>query len=328
MPAGNLALLLLATASTGGAIPSGPAVSGLCNDEADRYLRLSMGRAFGGNVRALVDQRDPTGGPDRVRARVTRDAKGRMKTVLVRPDRIKGLMIIDDGERMIVVLPHDKRVLDQDSAARDEDALDKRLKLVRKNYRLSVEPGRETIGRRTVVLTARARHKGIDSRRYLLDAETGYPLRHDVMTESGTENLFDTVSISFPDSLKEDTFARPSTKGHQVSRYDAPQNFTAGAGKARIGFEPVVPANLPFGFRITGTQLNDTPDWRSVVYHATDGLIKANVYEWMTSPSDAKLLSGGGRSIARKGGRTVMVVADGSALVRARLLDVFLATIP
>lgn len=317
MPASSLAAL--AALSLVGT--AGPGEGG---SEAERYLRLCLGRSFGQAVIATLDQRDPTSGSGRVRAQIVRDARGRMRTSILSPPALQGNEILDDGRRMSVLLTKEKLVMIQDSPAVGEGSLDGRIALVGKNYRLSVTPGPKMFERQTVVLEARARWRGIESRRYLLDAATGYPLRHDILVAGGTDNLFSVVSLKFAERAPRGFFQPFSTSGRQVVRYASAASLKVSEAKARVGFDPVIPKELPFGFRISHIGLNDTPDWRSVVFRASDGLIKAHIYEWVSNPADAGLKDVRGRSIGRRGGRTVMVVSDGSTLVRSRLLDTVL----
>lgn len=314
MPGSSLAVLAALTFSGGGGAPS----------EAERYLRLSLGRSFGRCVFATLDQRDPTGSSGRIRAEMVRDERGRMRTSILQPEALRGNAILDDGRRMSVRLDKEKLVMIQDSPALAEGNVEARIELIRKNYRLSLNPGPRTFDRSTVVLEAKARWRGIDSRRYLLDAATGYPLRHDIVTETGVDNLFTTVAFRFAEDAPRGTFRPFSSKGRQVVRYASATALKIADAKVRVGFEPAIPKDLPFGFRVSHVGLNDMPGWRSVVLRASDGLVKASIYEWMSNPADAELKDARGRSIGRRSGRTVMVVSDGSALVRVRLLDAVL----
>lgn len=332
MPVTSVAFALLALGQ-GYGLPSVPippteasAALGECAPDAERYFRLSIGRSFGRCVFATLDQRDPTGA-GRIRAEMVRDTRGRMRSAIVAPAALAGNAILDDGKRMSVLVDREKLVMVQDSPALTEGDPEARVGLVRKNYRLSVAPGPRAFGRATVILDARARWNGIDSRRYRLDAATGYPLRHDVVSEAGTENLFDTVALRFADRAPRGTFRPFSRGGRQVVEYASVAALKPGEARTRAGFEPAVPRELPFGFRVSTIGINDAPGWRSVVVRASDGLVKASVYEWMSNTADASLGDGQGRSVGRRGGRTVMVVSDGSTLVRARLLDAVLDTI-
>ncbi len=320
MAGASLALLLL----TGGRACGGDA-------EAERYLRLSMGRSFGRAVVAMIEQRDPfslDGGGERVRAKVERDARGRVRSSIARPLRLQGVTILDDGERMTIRLPDERLVIEQDSPAREDGPAEARLALVRGNYVLRVGPGPETLGRATVTLEARARRRGIDTRRYLLDAATGFPLRSEIVNEGGTETIFEAVMVRFVARLPERTFERGPTDGFQVVRYESPARPRPGEAVRRMGFEPAVPKDPPFGFRVTGVAMLQTPRWRAVAVRLTDGLVKASVYEWIAGPEDSALADAKGRSVGRRRGKTVLVVAETSALVRARLLDAVLDAMP
>lgn len=317
MPAGSVTALFALTLGFGSRV-SEPA------PDAEGYLRLCLGRSFGRAVFATLDQRDPTRDSGRVRAKIVRDDRGRMRSSILEPETLRGNEILDDGRRMMVLLGKEKLVMIQDSPSSGEESLTSRVALVRKNYVLKLSSGPKAFDRPTVVLEAKARWRGIDSRRYLLDSATGYPLRHDVVGEGGTDNLFLVTAIRFAPRAPRGYFREFSTTGRQVVRYGGVGQLKPGEAKARVGFEPVIPRELPFGFKATQVGLNDMPDWRSVVFHASDGLIKASVYEWTSNESDAALQNVRGRSIGRRSGRTVMVVSDGSALVRARLLDAVL----
>ena len=328
MPAASLAALVFAVPSFGDA-------------EAERYLRLSMGRSFGRPIVAMMEQRDPfaltTSGPDaggeRVRTKIERDAKGRVRSTILRPLRLQGVTILDDGRRMTIRLPDQKLVIEQDSPALDDAPVEDRLDLVRSNYTLKAFIGPETLGRPTVLIQATAKRRGLDTRRYLLDAATGFPLKSELVSSAGRETVFETMMLRFVKELPDRTFRQRPTRGFQVVRYASPTAPKPGEALRKLGFEPAIPQDPPFGFRVTGVAMIESSRWKSVTIRLTDGLVKANVYEWTTGPEDAALgdgtvQDGRGRSIGRRRGRTVLVVAETSPLVRARLLEAVLEALP
>lgn len=329
MPAVSLALLAFAT-------PLAPEPSSTLSDaEAERYLRLSMSRSFGRPIVAMMESRDPfsldgTGKmvPERVRTKIERDERGRVRSTILRPLRLQGVTILDDGRTMTIRLPDQKLFIEQASPALDDLPADERLALVRRNYALKAFPGPETLDRPTVLLQASPRRRGMETRRYLLDAATGFPFRSEVVGGGSRETVFETMMVQFPERLSGRIFRPRSTKGYQVVRYETPAPPKPGEALRKLGFEPGIPKGPPYGFHVTGTAMLEASRWKSVAVRLTDGLVKAVAYEWKTGPEDAAIADGAGRSVGRRRGCTVLLVAEAPAGIRAKLLDSILDALP
>jgi hypothetical protein len=92
---------------------------------------------------------------------------------------------------------------------------------------------------------------------------------------------------------------------------------------AALGFEPVFPADLPYGFEVQDAQVNDSQSWKSVAVRITDGLIKGTVYQWQSS-AKVKIKTMVGTSIGDSNGIRFAVTADVPEAVRQKLLKTFI----
>jgi hypothetical protein len=134
---------------------------------------------------------------------------------------------------------------------------------------------------------------------------------------------FDTKEIRFPRAIETNRFRLDPVGEPKVVRYENPDNLTKATAAKQIGFEPIVPASLPMGFRIQGIQTNDGKSWRSVAMRLTDGLVRATVYQWQSKPGSHDPHSIENSSVIDTGSLKIMLVTDLPASVRRKILDAF-----
>ncbi len=290
--------------------------------KARELLAKSLRRAFDVNVVAIIMQRDATDPGTFQRVKVERAADGRTHHTILQPLRLQGVESVDDGDRMRVFLPDRRMMIDQDSPQHDFPDLSKRMKLASKNYTFRIEGKPVVAGRQAWTVEAVPRHDEMDVRRYVIDEKTGYPLRLETISGEGKRKLFfDTKEIQYPENVDERVFTLRPLGGVKLIRYDKPK-FMASASECAsyVGFTPVEPESLPFGFIVQEVQYNETPDWRSIATRLTDGLARATVYQWRLTSKEVQVSSLEDSTVLDRDGVRFMIVSDLSPSIRERLL--------
>lgn len=294
---------------------------------AQEVLRKSMNRLFSVNIRAIITQRDPAldGGYQRVKIERAKD--GRVHCVILQPLSVQGVESMDDGTRYRVFLPDQKMVIDQDSTLKIPCDADDRVVLAQRNYSLKFSDSHTIAGRPTWCVLANPKHDGLDTRKYFIDQQTFYPLRMETVGQEGEVRVnFDTKDIQYLDELSESTFVKSPVGAVTTIRYDRPPTFLSKAkAKSLMGFVPIVPTDLPMGFKLQEMQLNKTSQWKSLVIRLTDGLVKATVYQWIPSEDSGEVSSLEDSTTIDVRGLRLMLVSDIREPVRKQMLEAFIA---
>ena len=294
------------------------------DSDARDLLERALGRSFGVNIVAIISQRDPRGEDSFQMVSVERDKAGRTHHTVLQPLRMQGVESVDDLLRFRMYLPDKGLLIDQDSPQRHPCDARWRTELACQNYELRLIDTGNIAGRRSTRIDAVPRFANIPARRYYVDAATGYPLRLEMMDVDGAWTTgFDTKEIRFPRAIETNRFRLDPVGEPKVVRYENPDNLTKAAAAKQIGFEPIVPASLPLGFRIQGIQTNDGKSWRSVAMRLTDGLVRATVYQWQSKPGSRDPHSIENSSVIDTGSLKIMLVTDLPASVRRKILDAF-----
>ena len=310
-----LALLAGATLALAG--------GGQQGESAADLLRKSMGRRFPVNVVAVILQRDPAAEGTYQRVKVARAKDGKARHTVLQPLRMAGVEQVDDGELLRVYLPDRRSVIVQDSPQKESAEPEERIAQAKRNYVFSVGGKERIAGRTAVRVVAEPKADDMAIRRYYLDEKSGYPLRLEVVGDRGElKVIFDTVAIEFPDRLNRDVFAMNALPGTETIRYTRPKTLSSRAqAQAVVGFRPILPERIPYGFNVQEMQYNPGPGWKSVVIRLTDGLVRATVYQW--KPNGKKIESVEDSSAIEVNGIRLMIVSDLPAPVRMRILQSF-----
>ncbi len=296
------------------------------DNRAKELLAKSFQRSFGVNIIALIEQRDPSNVGEMQLVKVERSRAGSTRHQILRPLRSQGVMSIDDGERSMMYLPAENMVINQESPQKADGDIEFRVNLTAKNYQLSLESGPDIAGRETTIIIAKPRESWLDERRIYLDGKTAYPLRHEVVRGNKVELQFTTKDIQYPPTMSSEIFRMRKIGGVTELRYDRPADLKdPKQAEKLVGFIPIVPKNLPMGFKVQSIQVNETEELASVAVRITDGLVRATVYQWRQSEEDDKVASMDNRTAGTKRGIRVMLVSELGASVRKKLLDAFVA---
>ena len=294
-----------------------------CGDDADAWLLKSMRRNFSTHVIAVIIQRDPSDDDQHQTVRVERSKDGKVHHVVLQPLRRQGTESVDDGRRLRVYLPDQNVMIDQASPHLQEDDAGTRWKLAKKNYDLKFGEAVKIAGRETRCIVAVPHDSRMETRRYYVDRKTGYPLRMETISDDSPRRIiYDTREIQFPAEIDRERFEMNPVGGARVLSYDPPQSLKPADAKRKLGFSPILPSNLPMGFKVQDMQLTTSDRWRALAVRVTDGLVKATVYQWLSS-DQVKIRSMEMGTSGTVGDVRLLVVSEMSTEIRRDLLRAF-----
>ena len=297
-----------------------------CADRPEDWLGKSMKRSFPVHVVAVIVQRDPSGDDLYQTVRVERSKEGKTHHVVLQPLRLQGMESVDDGDRMQMFWPDQNIMIDQVAPHHMEDDAALRLKLAKANYEITFGESLKVAGRDAKCVVATPREPRLETRRFYLDSQTGYPLRMEIVPPGQSRKLvYDTKDIKFPASLDSDRFRMKPLGSARKLTYDPPEKLRPSDVKRRLGFEPILPEKMPMGFKMQEMQLTNSDNWRALAIRLTDGLVKATVYQWRAA-DNVKVRSLENGTSGSAGALRILVVSDMPLELRRELLRAFSRT--
>jgi outer membrane lipoprotein-sorting protein len=248
-----------------------------------RHLLLeSMSRQPIANVRVIISQRSYYASTVFQTVKVEMSKEGKKHSIVLSPLSLAGVEGVDDGVTLRTYTPDDQEVIEQPSASHEEDDVQFRMGLVDRNYTLRIDGKAKIAGRDVVVVQATPKAEDLETRCYSIDEKTGFLMRFETCKEGQAPMLhFETKMVQFPAEFSDGTF-RIEASFARVEHYNrkcvSPQS--AEKLRAELGFQPVVPGTLPYGF--VAQELQTSTDSRSpaLIVRITDGLAKVTVLEW------------------------------------------------
>ncbi len=296
--------------------PAGPWPDARARD----LLLKSMKRSRCTDVSAIVVQDSPGG---TLQIKLERAEDGFERQTILQPLSMQGVTTVDDGTRWMTLWPDERRVLQQESPRLWQADPEDRIRLADRNYRLTITSEDQIAGRRVLCVSAVPRAKEMATRRYYVDERTAFILRNERVDEDGeVVTLLDTKVISFPREIPK-CCEMLATTGMRVIERAPPKSLKSLASvKAVVGFEPVFPKTLPFGFVIHEKQLVGGEGRRLVAVRLTDGLVTATVYEWAAEHDARHKAHSSG--VREAGGIMFRVVGDLTDAAKALILSKFL----
>ncbi len=297
------------------------------SSQARELLMKILDRNYRNNIIAIISQRSPDGRGSYQRIQVQISKDGKVRQTVIYPLSLQGVEKVDDGRQSAVFLPDEKLVLVEESPRTLPDDSQTRINLTVRNYGLSVVGNTTIAGQRAAIVVAKPRHAGLESRRYHIDEKTGFILKLETLDAKGTPKLaFQVQQVTYPTNISSSVFSIGLDKKEEYSVISQRRTgFLDGGGKGYvpIGFSPVFPAELPYGFDIQDAQVNDNGYYRCVAIRISDGPIKGTVYQYAQSYARS-LKNMTGTSVGDAGGIRFVVAADVPENVRKRILSAFL----
>lgn len=288
--------------------------------DAKQTLERSMRQARDMNVIAIVTKM----GDCMQKLKVEQKAKcGQLSTVL-QPLSMQGAVLFNKGSKSFTYLPDQRIVVECDNDFEGLDEIAARAELAARNYELSfMTTAPDVAGRSTYCVVAEPRVAGIPARQFYLDQQTLYPLRFSTQATGGSWRIsMDTQVVDFPKDMPQPDF-NPVGVPRKV-KFDPAQPLNRISNvRDRLGFEPVVPRNLPYGFQIQRAELRRNQDGQLAMLSLTDGLATARVYEFRCNQMQDGIWSQGSNTVLTEDGVMMVLVSDLRADVRKALLSSF-----
>lgn len=225
----------------------------------------------------MIQQRQPQFEEAPMVLKVVIDNRRRIRMDVVRPLIKEGVVAVDDGKEMRTYHP-DLQVLQvSESPLISTPTPIQRARLLEANYTLDLENGPRVAGRSTFQLHLRPRHERLEEQVLFLDREKFTTLRVEARDGGEIRVLTDTLHIEY--SSNSASFNPPS--GTTVVKEPRPvplERFRE--GPAKLGFKPLLPRRLPFGFQTQSSFVIGAADRPYLRVRVSDGLLTGSVYQW------------------------------------------------
>lgn len=286
---------------------------------AQQVLAKSMMQARECNVVAIVTKV----GDCVQRLKVEQNGKGAQLSTVLQPLSMQNVTLFTKGSKSMTYLPDQRIVVEVDGDIEGLADIEERAELAAQNYELHfMATAPQVAGRATFCVVAEPKVPGAPARQFFLDQQTLYPLRFTQETENGWRVCMDTQVVNFPKDMPQVSFSPVGTP--RKFKFDAaqPLNKISNA-RDRLGFEPVVPKHLPFGFRVQRSELRRNQDGQLAMLWLTDGLATARVYEFRSNQLRDGIWSQGSNTVLTEDGITMVLDSDLPADVRKNLLRTF-----
>jgi len=294
------------------------------NDSARDLLSRYLERGNKVPLRSIVEHGFGMRTNRTMQLKIEQDGVGRFKATVLQPLSDQGKIIFDDGRKFMNYHPDENRLTIQDSPSLRAEDPRARMKLAALNYFFKIEKGPEIAGRRSVVVVASPRAGEMPVRRYSLESIKSVLLRLEIELSSGERyQLLDTKAITFLPSIPTSTFTFKPLSDVRIielpspTRIDSPEQ-----AKEALGFEPILPQALPYGFVARVTELTGKNDCPMLAVRITDGLAYATVYQWKrdtAAESERRWRQDG----VRVGDINLRIAGDLPDTVRQRILETF-----
>lgn len=297
--------------------------SSLTEQGRDLLFRSIRGD-FRANIVAIVKQGDLEDDDEVTKVKVVRSASGKSRNAIIAPLRRQGNETVNDGEKIYTFVTDEKTMIVEPASNFREEA-DFRVPLIQKNYIISAKRGPQIAGRTTISVTAMAREARIGGTRYVLDTKTAYVMRKEIYNsedEEWTPN-YEVIQAEFPATLESSIFKIKPIGGYDTIEYGAKTNIASMRDAEKLlGFQPVMPKEIPYGFAIQSIQTNTKSAWKSLSVRLTDGIQRITVYQWKPSGTN-RIKTGSGMSVTTVNGISTLVVSDLDSGVRSSVLKSF-----
>lgn len=266
-------------------------------DKVDVLKRVLKGQR---NVDYLhIEARSFGGGGAMAKVKVqTLVGQGVMVTIL-EPINSANIVTVDDARVSKTFFPDREQMLIQPSPFLLQPDFDLRWKLINKNYTIKLGEWTRVANQRVREFILVPEDGEVPVRRMFIDQRHWVTLKYVVDREDEEETIvFDTKYVDFGRSAAEAGFGLPP------GAEDAEKIYAKGPtkindpsdSKAGAGFSARLPADLPYGFAISGSYLfggGGKDPYVSV--KLTDGMATLTVYQWRRgrskTPADARMVT-------------------------------------
>lgn len=314
------ALALMVPGSSGTAGPY--TFSGSGKDDAKDVLMRYLERGKLVAMTAIIEQPIQPRSSQTMQVKLLQD-NGKRRTTILQPLSLQGRTSIIDKERWINYYPDERRMLIQQAPEPSNwESPKERMGLASKNYAFELAKSQDIAGRKSFLVVATPKASEMPTRRYSIDASKYVLLKLETRAGNDFRVLYDTKAIDFPTNPVNEAYFELKPLGDvQVVKLSPPKPVSSGMDvKGVLGFQPIMPRSLPFGFMSRNPELTGDDDCRMLAIQITDGLANATVYQFSSSlssgiPEPFEVSLGGFR---------IRLVSDLPGDVGHKLLDAFL----
>ncbi|HRK21691.1 MAG TPA: hypothetical protein PLX06_07785 [Fimbriimonadaceae bacterium] len=320
-----VSLALAVAASTGSVYGAAAAATG-AQAKAREALFRTMERGHLVALSAIIVQKAGATCPSDMQFKVEQTANGQKKVTILQPLTMQGKISIDDGKNWYNYSPDENRIMIAPSPQLSREDPKERIELASQNYRFMLEKNGIIAGRETFVVTATPRYPELPVRRYSIDSEKDVLLRTETIDSGGRKSLhFDTQAITyFTDRQAPTSFSLKPVGNPRKIQVTGPQKIESPSwARARAGFAPILPRDLPFGFIVREPQLTGEDQARFIAVRITDGLLTATVYQWDPRRVMDPLGKDPGVLTRFVNGIRIGLVGEIPETIHGRLLDLF-----
>ncbi len=291
---------------------------------AEEYLKRSMFGDYKTNIVAILKQRQASE-KGTVIVKIQKSKDGKTRENVTSPLHL-ACVYLDDGESIQTYSPDDKTLVVQPAIQPGQD-LNFRFGLVLKNYNLKSEKtGKKIAGRSVITVTANSKFPQIADIRYYFDEKSGFPLSKEFIAADGdTTTEYEVMDIQFPQKLEASIFKIEPPVGFTTLSFLEPTTFASvSAAKQTLGFSPIMPSQIPFGFTIQKMTTTSDSKWKALCIKLTDGLQRMTVYEWIPVAGES-IKTGENRIIKFHNGINIMIVSDIDSNIKNSVMRSFVA---
>lgn len=320
------ALGLAAVAAAGTQQPSKAADA----DSAMRLLVKAFDRYSPKNIVAIM-RMGLQNAATKQTVRVQIAKNGNQRVEVVEPLPQSGIVILEHDDIREVFNPDKHTLSIGRSMSANMFSPSERLRLVRRNYNVTLTRHVRMAQRNVVRIDAMSKYREVGGFDIYIDPDSYFVMRVDGVSMSGTRvKRFETMSVAYPDELPPDTF-NLSVRDAKVTRESDPvPSRTLEAAARKAGFHPLAPGALPFGFVIRELYWRADARYATISFDISDGLAAATVFEFDLSHSPITVRDGIRAARSRHpddylqvGDIVVGIVSDLGPAARRKLLKAF-----
>ncbi|HVL38233.1 MAG TPA: hypothetical protein VM328_02470 [Fimbriimonadaceae bacterium] len=250
---------------------------------------------------------------------------GYTRVTVLQPLSRAGMASIDDGKKWVTYIPDRLRLVIQESPRKNMIDPKELLRIATRNYTFRFEADDEVAGQKVRTILAVPKSRDLPMRRYSVDKETCYLLRLEVIEAGVPSTVHDTKSIKYGDGRDEKPLElNPPERTRQIHLAPHIKMSSPTHAKRELGFEPVLPSKLPYGFVIHQRHIVKDEDGRFLAVRVTDGLASGTIYQWSKSDSQQPWKFDEKLGDVELRGVCFRVAGDMPARIRFKLLESFI----
>lgn len=256
-----------------------PAAASPHEEDAQKFLELAL--AGQRNFHAVIVQKRISPGMPELLVKIQVVPGKGMKTTILQPLSMQGIVVTDDGEESKVYNPDRDEILVQPSPNKFLPPVSTRARLIRANYSVSYGRHRRLAGRPCHEVVLNPKDERMPQRRLTIEDSKRLIMRYEITPPGGESEMFtDVASVVFDEREANESFGLPkSAEGMRVRRIPGPTVVSDPIKvKAELGFSLKTPGKLPFGFQVHAVHVVGRPGEKALAIRTGDGMSFVTIY--------------------------------------------------